>query len=124
MPSLPRPHAFYLQLPPHHRAPPLSSNHGGDDDSNNNNNNNDSNGNPALAGLPYATIAAYHKSVSAWQLVKSLEIRAGLFCEQPSEVVDNASIPDGGDDDDDEEEPRTMVSYTNVCAGNPVRVYY
>lgn len=91
MPPIPKPHGLYLQLPSHHRAPIYT-----DNDINSSN----------LAGLPYATIAAYNKSISVWKLIHSLEITTGLYCEEMD--VDE----EGGDDSDDEEEdrePKTMV---------------
>jgi hypothetical protein len=84
MPPTPIPHALYLQLPHHHRSP--------------------------VDGQPYISIVANNKSQYVWNLVKSLEISAGLYCE---EAVDRASNDDDGSDEGDDE-PKSMVSVFEI----------
>lgn len=96
MPPIPKPNGLYLQLPPHHRAPKNESS--------------------PLSGLPYATIAAYNKSISVWKLIHGLEISVGLYCQDDDAVEAKATGGTGtaaddeeSNDEEEEVEPKTMV---------------
>ena len=99
MPPIPKPNGLYLQLPPHHRAPKNESS--------------------PLSGLPYATIAAYNKSISVWKLIHGLEISVGLYCQDAAAAAVEAKATgvtgtaaddeEANDEEEEEVEPKTMV---------------